>query len=259
MGRDTRRHAFINEGRATTLRAAVFRNTLLNRPNTQRALLRRAFALNTQMRKGTITEQQAVERLEQFDLLLRKFSRDLHTKINNDVIPQLPKIQQEDLSLTVNITLALQNPDSYASQLMNGVQGDLIEALNKETTDDIKKNNLDAQEIEQEVEQVYQETQKEAETQQYQAENPPETASEEVKSLMQEVAGTLVKATPLVIAIVAIEERSVEETRDIVENTFNRYTQGHAHFAEAVLDADKALRHELKPTAGLLEDKDDRG
>src|SRR3990167_634681 len=150
MPKAMNRPVFVRDGKSMCLRTRLFRNMLLKQPAMQRTMLRYLFSLEGQMKRGKLSEDEALEKLKNFDLGLRNLMRDIHTKLNKDFSPkanELQKLDQTDLTKPINMQLVLQNPDSYTSQMMNSITFAIIEEINLKTEDNIVANALNEKEL----------------------------------------------------------------------------------------------------------------
>lgn len=124
-------HHFRKKTKDAIAARALMRNNIVATPAVINSLNRYLRSLNLQARvnSGAMTNTEA---LIEFEKAVHFFARKLHTFMDNKITRAPKELDQTDLSNPVNMQIALQNPLSYASQLMNDTAQEIINAMNIE-------------------------------------------------------------------------------------------------------------------------------
>lgn len=122
--------AFRSNTQALIIAKALMRDKILQLPYIMRMLNRylASFNLSARVASGELSPNEA---LIIFERAIHTFARKLHYELDKQWMIRQPDLN--DLSNPLNVELALQNPNSIASQIMNDTAIAIRNAINEET------------------------------------------------------------------------------------------------------------------------------
>lgn len=230
-----RTQSWITSGVNNAASQKILRDALLNKPEIQIALAKyiNSLDLQGQVNKGLINEHQA---LQLFTKAVQNFQRQVAIEINN-CITASNQLDQTDLSNSINMQTALNNPNFLASQQMADAAENIIFAI-----------QLDMESMEQAQQQAMQEQQvneeQAAQEQQLNILQPtPQPQAEE--QLPAHVAETILKGATIAELVKALDEKpATKEAENLLEKAFHHITGMEGSFEKAVeekLSSDDSL------------------
>ncbi|MDP1574455.1 MAG: hypothetical protein Q8L78_05945 [Coxiellaceae bacterium] len=231
-----RTHNFRSAAHNLIAANALMRHALLKNPAILAALNRYIASLCLQGRiaTGQLSETQA---LIEFEKAIHTFTRKIHTELNKRSVAT--NIDQTDLSNPLNMQNALNNPLSYASQLMNNTAAAIESAI----IDESYQN-----------EQAYlqQNVQSDEQTSQ-QVTTPAESNEHDT--------GTAVAKTALLVGAISLfDEKGADAARDKIESAFFKETGIKTAFSKEgpEEEAHTILQKVLKPEFKDFQNHDDK-
>ncbi len=237
----------------------IFTQTAMQHPQLQASLDNYINLLDKAVTNGIYTPQQASNILISD---MRKLSRDIHMSTQALTNPPI-QVDQTDLTIPENMQIALQNPDSFASQQVDSTAGAITESLNEQaaeiteaidqsSTVDTTETTASAEHTSTAHKAIAHEALDNAAL--TEASSTQETQSETTHA---ESTHELTKAT-LTLGVIELTEKVGPEAEGIIEKCVNKAIEAITGFSEkATKDAEEevsSFKPEFKPPPDFFKD-----